>query len=205
MTMPPTYCITCPQTGRTADAEAHFAARGLSVVMVRGVHGRSWGLKTEKFAHTRGEGYVIPAGYVGLNLSHWMVWQYCWLAGHDEVLILEDDCNLGANFADEFRRTYAALPADWQVFYVGTVGSEHKPRRVVNVRLAVVDYPFGTHCYMVRRAALPVLLEHCQEARSHIDLQMYENAVKGRLSHYTAWPNLADQHSAEGRWPGTCG
>ena len=197
------YCITLTQTpARRDSAVAHVAEIGLPVTMVQGVHGATWGLETSKWNDDR-KVYKVPPGMVGLNLSHWMVWQYAWLAGHDEVLVLEDDCYFAPDFHEAFLLTYDSLPSDWRLLYVGTVGTHGKDRRWINDRLVVTDCPFGTHCYLVRREAFPVLLETMQEAREHTDTQLFQNALKGRLAYYVAWPSLAGQHSYDGRWPCT--
>lgn len=194
---PPTYCISCAQQPqRGAVAREHFQALGIPVHFVKGVYGPVWGLETRLCYH---DDYRISSGYVGLNLTHWMIWQYALLAGHAEVLILEDDCQFSPDFLAEFWKTYDQLPADWQLWYVGTVGTEAKPVLWANERLIRVANPFGTHCYLVKDNALPVLLETNQQARVNIDIQIAENSLP-RLRYYVSRPNLARQLTYEKEW-----
>jgi GR25 family glycosyltransferase involved in LPS biosynthesis len=146
----------------------------------------------------------MPAGHVGNTLSHWMVWQYILLAGHQEALITEDDVYFMDDFHKSFQQAYQSLPADWQVVYVGSVGTEKKQRREVKPGICIVDVPFGMHCYLVKRNALPVLLETGQQARTHIDIQVAENSLP-RLKYYVLWPRLAGQHTVDHQWLSSVG
>lgn len=204
--MPPIYCITLKQTpDRHGRAVEYFRAAGLDVTFVWGVHGRTWGLETSLWAHGEAHGYKIAPGMVGLNLSHWMVWQLADLAGCEEFIVMEDDCLPCEDFREEYRLTREALPGDWAFCYLGTVGGEGRVKQHINERLVRFDDPYGTHCYLVRKQAVPVLLENMQEARGHTDQQLWQNVLShGRLPFYVAWPSLAGQHSYEGRWEGAC-
>lgn len=203
--MIPAYCLTLRQTPeRTAIAESHFRAVGVDAVMFRGVHGRTWGIGTEQwFSERRDTGsWVIPPGHIGLNLSHWMLWSHLWHAGVEEALVLEDDAILPPDFLQQLAATRAALPDDWQFLSVGSVGDPQ--RQPINARVCrVAGWVFGTHAYLVRRAALPVLLDTMQSCQDHIDVQLWRNAMP-RLRWYLAWPSLAQQRTATGEWEGCC-
>ncbi len=200
--LPPIFCITCRQTPeRTALAAAHFRERGLDVRLFPGIHGRTFGLRTTLYACPD---YRMPAGHVGLVLSHWMLWQTLCFLPHPEVLILEDDAFFEPDFPDRFRETYAELPADWHFVFVGSVGTEDKPTRFVSARVAVVRYPFGLQAYLVKRAVLPFLLRTNQQARTHADIQLIENTLP-HLNVYTFLPSLVRQHTYERSWPTSAG
>ncbi len=188
MLIPPTYCITCTQTPRRRPvAERHFAEVGLSVRFVQGVYGRVWD---------------IP-GDMGLNLSHWMLWQHCLLASHAEAIILEDDCVLVDDFRQQFAAVRATLPDDWQMVFLGSLGTGALERKPVIEGLVKVDYPIGTHCYLVRDSALPILLEANQQANQPLDLQMHRTSMH-LVNHYTAWPSLAGQRTYNQEWISCC-
>ncbi len=188
MTIPPAYCITCEQTPeRRPVAEKHFADAGLSVAFVQGIHGRTWGL----------------SGDTGLILSHWMLWQHCLLAGHREAIALEDDCILVDDFRQQFAAVRATLPDDWQMVFLGSLGTEDRRREPVNDLLVEVADPIGTHCYLVRDSALPILLKTNQQASLPIDLQLHTTSLP-KLACYVAWPSLAAQRTHKGEWPGSC-
>lgn len=198
--VPPIFCITCRQTPeRTAAAAAHFRGRGLAVQFFPGIHGRTFGLRTVLHA---AHDYRIPAGHVGLILSHYMLWQTLAFLPHDATLVLEDDAHVPPDFPERFRAAYADLPADWQWVYVGGLFHPHQVTRRVSARVGVVYNPLGTHAYLVRRSALPHLLRTNHQARTHLDIQLLENSLPG-LNAYAFVPPLAGQHTAEGTWPGS--
>ncbi len=199
--MIPTYCITCTETPERGECAAlHFAGVGLQTTFWRGVHGMTWGLRTDKGCKPADPGYRIHPGQIGLILAHWSLWQHVYLSGAPEALILEDDAAFGADFLDRFAEAKKELPENWEFCYVGWGGAVgHSSGRTASWR-AVQGCPFGTHAYLVKRAALPVLLDTNREARTHIDIQIFENSLP-HLQAYVCTPSLAGQHSQEGRWP----
>lgn len=201
MTLPPVYVITCSQSDRPAKARAHFYERGIPAHFVQGVHGLTWGLQTEKWTHRNGPGYRIDPGHVGLCLSHWLLWSHLWLSGVEEAVVCEDDCIFQPDFLEQFSAARATLPDDWLLWYVGTVPNAAATRAPVSATVSryVEGVPFGTHCYALRRAALPTLLETCQEARLHIDLLIAEKALP-KLAGRWYVSDLVGQHSSNGTW-----
>lgn len=198
--MIPAYCITLTQTPeRKKIAAEHFKRRGLKVEMFDGVHGLTWGIGTGQwFADKRDAGnWVIPPGHVGLNLSHWMLWSHLWHANVPEAIILEDDAVLGKSFQADFDAAKATLPSDWQFWYLGTVGTPE--RKQLNDRLSLVSgCVFGTHAYVVKRAALPILLAGMQSCQDHIDVLLTRLDLKRYAS------ELVRQRTADGSWEGCC-
>lgn len=147
--------------------------------------------------------YRIDAGHIGLCLSHWMVWQIAWHAGYEEVLVCEDDVDLLSGFRERFLAQRAALPADWQVWYVGCINA-HECRPHSGQFRVPAGCPFGTHCMLIRRSALPVLLDRCVGAYTHVDQLIGERALP-HLRTYVSHPTLAVQRSYDGRWPHAVG
>jgi glycosyl transferase, family 25 len=98
------------------------------------------------------------AGYRGCFLSHVAALNLARNAGHQAVLILEDDCDFGPDFT-----TVAAALADaeWGIAYLGHV--EHPQAGP----LPFVEWPptspvLLTHCYAVRGSVLPSLCAHLE-------------------------------------------
>ena len=174
--LPSIYCITCRQLDRRATAEEHFKSRGLDVKFVDGVHGDSWRLSTEAPIHDE-----MTPGHIGNCLSHWMLWRLIEAGGDEEALILEDDATFAEDFKELFFKLRARLPADWQFCFVGSLGLDDEPRastrEFVSNGLCRVPNPRGMHCYLVRRSALPVLIETMQQARKPVDQQLSDDAA----------------------------
>jgi len=195
--MPRTFCITLRQTPeRTEAAWRHFDAIGLGVERFYGIHGITAGLYT---CHKKPDGWSPSRGHVGLCLSHYMLWVALQYTTEDSWLVLEDDCYFQPDFPGEFARSFASLPPDWQFAYVG--GCCQSIGHVVNDRIAR-GYSMCTHAYLVRRAALPVLLETMQRVDDHIDVALWHRAMPS-LRHYLFAPPLARQHTYEGAWQPT--
>jgi GR25 family glycosyltransferase involved in LPS biosynthesis len=195
--LPPIFCITCRQTPeRTALAARHFRECGLDVQFFPGIHGQTFGLRT---VHEAKPSYRMPSGHVGLVLSHYMLWQTLVFLPHEEVLILEDDAEFPPDFRSRFSQAFGELPDDWQFVHVGSVGTELKPRRHLSPNVCMVDMPFGTHAYLIKRSVLPFLLATNHQARTHIDIQIAQNSLPGMRS-YVFFPSLVSQHSAAGSW-----
>ncbi len=198
--LPPMFCITCRQTPeRTAAATAHFRERGLCVHFFPGIHGKTFGLRTVLNA---APGYRMPAGAVGLLLSHYMLWQTLAYLPFGEVLILEDDALFVPDFAARFREARAELPADWQFVFVGSMGTEGKTAHQASHHVSQIYFPVGTHAYLVKRSVLPFLLRTNHQARNHIDLQLIENSLPA-LKCYTFTPSLVKQRSTVAPVDGT--
>ncbi len=152
------------------------------------------------------DAYRIDAGHIGLCLSHWNCWQLAWLTNLQEALICEDDVHFLPSFRKRFAQHHAELPRDWQVWYCGCLNLETTKKTMVTKHLCTLPsgYPFGTHCMLVRRSALPVLLDKCVGAYTHVDSLIAEKGLP-HLKWYASYPTLARQHSADGVWPHAVG
>jgi glycosyl transferase family 25 len=102
-------------------------------------------------------GFPNP-GYRGCFLSHLAALNLARNAGYEAVLILEDDCDFGPDFA-----TVAAALAgeEWGIAYLG-----HAEHPVLGPRPLVAWPPASgvllAHCYAVRRTVLPSLCAYLE-------------------------------------------
>lgn len=195
--IPPVFVITCPELERYAASQAYFASCGVPVRFWRGVHGKTWGLRTSIFHRPTQR---ISPGNVGLNLSCWNLWQALTLLDGDEFLLLDDDAVFCDNFREEYAKTRQELPDDWQIAFVGWLDAGAE-RRLVSPRILWVERTFGLHAYLVRKAALPTLLDTMAIAHTNVDLQLHDRALP-HLKHYCFDPPLIRQRSCDGEW--TC-
>jgi len=159
-----------------------------------GVNAEKWGLTT---THTYevdypGAGIVIPRKHVGLHLSNWIVWQLSLQSGDDVTSIMEDDVLLASDWQPRLASALAAAPSDWDMLMLGHCNAMNKPATHVSGQLFDVRYPQCTHWYLVRRKALPILLETQEKVWAPIDLSMIFNSYP-KLNVLTAIPRLATQ------------
>lgn len=186
-----TFCLTCPeQPTRRTDAERHFLARGLEVDFVWGYHAETFGILCSKPVNNMGD--LVRTPMVGLTLSHYMVWNICLHVPGDSFLILEDDAKFEYEWKTRFDQTLIDLPEDWDICLIGSSHTTDKPRRHITGEVYEVTYPFCTHAYMVKKKALPVLLETCRKANQHIDTLMILCAYP-HLRVFTVLPRIVDQ------------
>lgn len=192
------------------DAEARGALlEGCAAVVAMGRGGISdEGLLEEVWRRVLSPHYLayrIDPGHIGLCLSHWMCWTLALHMGLEEVLICEDDVSFCGDFRQEFEARYAALPKDWQVWYIGYLERPLRSKQMIGSNLCKFPVaPFGTHAMLIRRSALPVLLDRCVGAYTHVDQLIGERALP-HLNWYASWPSIAGQHSADGSWPHAVG
>lgn len=192
------YCTVCRQTPwRTEAARQRFAASGLSVEFVEGIHGATLGLGPALRHFDNNDAYRMSAGKVGIALSKLLLWTMVAerLADYREpVLLLEDDAVLVPNFQAELEASMRALPEDWQVAHVGHCCTDGLPVARINDRVSIIKYPWCCHAVLWRLSALRVALSAFRSVRlsTHSDI-ILARQVYPRLRHYTLTPPLAFQ------------
>ena len=205
--MIPTFVLHCRELPeRTAACRAHLEERGVPATFFRSFHGNSWGLDTRLLWEDGGR---LPPGHIGLNLGAWALWQHLSLlpeSAGDEFLILEDDVELPPNFPavlDDLRVQLNYDLPDWDLVFLGLAENEVRVWQKVTERigglrsnLCRLDNPFGTHAYIVRRKALPVLLDNMAVARNNLDQQLWERVLKpGLLTWAACLPSIIRQRT----------
>lgn len=71
-------------------------------------------------------------------------------------------------------------------------------------RLCRLEWPWGTHAYMIRRRALPILLDNMAVAERNIDQQLYKNVLsRGLLNWCAVLPSLVRQRTYDHDGTGT--
>ena len=97
-------------------------------------------------------GFASP-GTRGCFLSHVAVLNIARSAGHQRVLVLEDDCDFATDFLDRQAQVAGWLESTpWDIAYLGHVASSLGPPRLVPCSS---DMSVGlTHCYAVAGNAL---------------------------------------------------
>lgn len=193
------YCLTL--RGRPGDGGGRtcelMAPHGIFPELVHGIDGAAWGLATTiPYADDGGMSYKIGASAIGNLMSHYLAWLLFERDGVEEALILEDDAIPCPDFDERLALARESLPEDWQWVHVGCLGWDDKPRRQVAGPVWVVEHPFGTHAYLLRRSALHVLLTTQQRAWAPVDIQLAKLAWP-LLHTYTLLPSLVRNGSQD--------
>jgi GR25 family glycosyltransferase involved in LPS biosynthesis len=91
-------------------------------------------------------------------------------------LILEDDVDIPADFADRWASVRGYIPSDWDVVYFG-VGKPTGVPVAPGVLRAIKKEDSGntgTYAYLVRHGAIPAILKKLEFMSSPIDKQYYK-------------------------------
>lgn len=201
MNVPKTFCITLKDTlERKKYIERHAAEHGIEITTFDGINNHKFGLRTTIPYNDDNTGsdvdHFIPPGQIGCLLSHYMLWQTLWYLPYDEILIVEDDIVISENFQENFLDYKSQLPDDWQYVFVGHCclpPVEFHTKIAPNV-ITTSHPPMCTHAYMIKKSAIPILLETNHMAWAHVDIQIQKKSLR-QLKHYVFIPPLIDQLS----------
>jgi GR25 family glycosyltransferase involved in LPS biosynthesis len=200
MKLPKIFCLTLKETPhRKAYAEKHFKEHGLDVEFFEGINGGKFGLKTTipyKDDNPEGPDYFIKEGRIGCLLSHFMLWKTLWHNTYDEILILEDDAILCENFKQKLIDIKNKLPIDWQYVFIGHCCLVPPEEQTVITEGIVIPHhpPMCTHAYMIKKSAIPTLIETNSQAWSAVDIQIQKRSLR-ILKYYVCNPPLINQIS----------
>jgi GR25 family glycosyltransferase involved in LPS biosynthesis len=217
-----TICITVddPSYGRVHPVEhqvrpdetrEHFKSRGVDAQFFRGIHAPRLGIDTTLPYDLNGVREEMGPASTGTWLSHRALWAACMIMPHDTrgsfqpdsdlFLLLEDDAMFPEDWAC---RTHRALQdaGDFDVLLIGSCCTSGKPSKHVAGEVYDVDGPLCAHAYIVRRRALAVLIEACDEARCYgpIDITLALHAYP-KLRVLTVLPRIVDQVGLPGLAP----
>jgi hypothetical protein len=113
-----------------------------------------------KRPHRRLHADLSTIGTVGCTLSHLLVWlDILGSPGDEPFLVFEDDARISSDTYERAKDCLDRLPPDWDLFLIGYNTS---PERLVmkSTALAKMLRFFGTHAYVIRRAAILKAFEH---------------------------------------------
>jgi hypothetical protein len=106
------------------------------------------------------DGGFRSIGAHGCFLSHLAVIEHAIAAGHESVLIVEDDCNFAASIALKLSQIGAALAdREWSMFFAGyDLHGAAPPQQGGGIGRVGAEQPMSlSHCFAVRGAALAAL------------------------------------------------
>ena len=210
------WCVHCPQIPRRRELlEIEFGRERLNVNFWQSVHARSFGIEGVAWGPTDlvNEPHSVRAGYVGLAIGQWMLWQHLLLVDRPgPFVVFEDDVILAEGFKRKLASCYADLPCSWDVCVVGSQAIE-KPEDHEHVAGNVYRFGeawvLGMHAMLFKKSALRVLMAQNHRAELTIDSQLNLTSYR-ELNSYVIMPGLALQRSVlpEGdprRVPFSCG
>lgn len=205
--IPKAHVITIPSavgTSRWRYTSEHLASVGVDYNFFPGIDGDVWGLETilPYGEDAPGTGYRIGGKVIGISLSHYMLWTvlsklpgpYGNFDPWDYFWINEDDVRFVADWRSRLEQALIDVPRDWDMLYVGSCCCADKKPDQVRGNVWRVQYPTCAHSYMVRRKALPIMLETQQLAWAGIDTQLIFR-THPLIKVYTILPRLVEQQN----------
>ncbi len=200
------YALFCSELpDREKALRSHLEERGVRANYWQGYHGRTWTLATTKPYE---KGKYLPVGHVGLNLGSWAMWQYAYLDSTDDdiCVFFEDDVCLPEDYWSQQQKLLLQLEADcpnWNMVFLGVAETFPAVWNKVTERIGLPDSrlchinePFGTHAMMLRRSALPILLENMRAAHKNLDQQLWDRVLsKGLLNWCAVLPSIVTQRT----------
>ncbi len=178
---------------RLVRCQKHFSESGVHAEPFYGLDYQITGLFTDHKYEVDNPGYTMGKKQVNLHLSHFMLWKTMLYQPEDAFWVLEDDARWDADWKQRFDTAYAALPDDWDFVFLGHCCAYDKPQWKHAKNLYVVNFPMCTHAYMIRKKAIPIMLENCEKVWSPVDIALVLNVLP-KLKHFTILPRLCDQY-----------
>ena len=197
-----TIVLTVRGSSRIERVENHLKSSGIQdYKLFYGISGVRSGLEagfTYDIDHP-GSGYKINNKQLGCTLSHWILWNHLEFVSRDSEddywMIVEDDVLFRDGWKEKVDEAIRDLPMHWDILYAGHCCILDKIDGYVREGLLVAR-PFCTHCYIVRKKALPILIEENEKIWAPIDIQMYFGSSK-KLYTFAIFPRVADQDGTD--------
>lgn len=192
----PKLCITLPESPeRAVSAAAHFTEAGVDGVrFVPGINGPVSGLGTA-FPYevdNPGSGFNIGQKYVGVWLSHYMLWQAVTLMNHPHVMILEDDAKFHPGWKDRVDKAIIAAPHDFDWLFVGSCCTVGHPTRHISGEVFEVKYPMCFQAYILSKKGAEYLVKTQRKVYAPIDISTIFHSFPA-MKVYTMIPRAVSQ------------
>lgn len=198
-------------TDRLAAMARQCAQHGIPFTRVPAVDGRKVKPKAMRAMVDPSCRTGCTPSMIGCALSHMRVWKEALRAGHERVLVLEDDAKLVPDFVPRLAQGLEDVPPDFDVLLCGCMFLCNKKREYsmlhgVGGTLLPLMYPKrtdkrtwgsvfvpeffgGTHCYVVSSKGCRTLGRVIPRAKYHVDVCMNHPDV----ALYAVSPDLALQ------------
>lgn len=192
---PRTFVIsTRSGNDRFLKAANHLDSRGISYERFIGVDWRVSGLETRftyDYDHP-GTGFKISSKLVCLSFSHYILWRALEFCEGDYFWILEDDSEWDIDWKPRYEQAFSSLPDDWDLLWIGSCCTMNRPSKKIANNVWEIKYPMCTHAYMVRKKAIPKLVQSLDKIYAPLDVALFLHAMPD-LNVYTILPRLCGQ------------
>lgn len=186
------------------EAKNYFAANGLDVYWVEGIHAEKWGIQGRHIYLLDGrpeEQFMIGLKKLGGFLSWYLLYHICKALGNSHFMFLETDCKFKEGWRDKLQEQLAYVPDDFDFLFVGSCCAADK--EPVHVAGDVYEFPYRGaekwqyypqcgHCYIIASKCLQLLIDTQRDTANPVDVSLIRYAFP-QLKIYAILPRLADQ------------
>lgn len=194
-----TYCLCLPEyPDKIEAATKHFTDAGVgNVEFFWGINATAAGLDGLSTVNTYeidnpGSGYRMGPKPTGIWLSHYMLLNHIMHTNAEHAMILEDDAKFEDGWKPKLEQALKDVPSNFDFLHPGYCCAEGHPRTHVKGDVYETKHAQCTHCYVVRRGAIPFVLGRLRKIWSPIDIA-FVFEVFPHLRTYAIMPRLVSQ------------
>lgn len=195
-----TFILTLKRdTARLNATQSHLQERGIAAEPFYGLDHQITGLWTRHSyeVDVAGSGYNPGPKPANLHMSHFILWKAIELLGQFETfMILEDDVRFSLEWLAHIEHAMTNMDSDWDILYPGSCCCMGHGEKRISDRLYSVSYALCTHCYIIRRKVLPVLIEKCERVWGKLDIAMALHVLP-LVKAYAVLPRVAWQMNTQ--------
>jgi hypothetical protein len=160
----------------------------------RCLHGDTSGITSDTVGMTK--------GHTSLCLNWLFLFQHLSLLNDEWFIACEDDINFSKDFYEKIEDVkIEAITLGMNFVYVGWLDKFPRPLKKLSKSISSVTFgfPYGTHCMLIHRSALEILIDTNRTIDDHIDIMIGKNSLP-KLKWGVCDPSLVEQKSQNGTW-----
>jgi GR25 family glycosyltransferase involved in LPS biosynthesis len=189
-------CLCLPEYPKQIEeAQTHFAEAGLeNVEFFTGINAEVAGLATWHCYErdNPGTGFRIGTKCTGIWLSHWMLWSAMMRENCEHIMVLEVDARFLPGWKEKLTEAMSVVPTNFDFLYPGHCCLEGHPKTLIGGDVWETKGIQCSHCYIVRRAVLPFLLQTLRRIHSPIDIALQDECFP-HLNVFAIVPRIVEQ------------
>ena len=194
MELPKAYVLTVKKTQAKFERERdHLAQRGIACEPFIGLDNEVFKVNTiDTFDIDRVGDHIGPK-QITAHMSHYLMWKVLSYLPEDKFLCLEYDAEFVPDWRLRFNQAMNHAPDDWDMIYLGSCCCGEDYSKFQHMGGGLFRFaPLCGHAIMIRKKALPVLLDVHQKIWAPLDIAMQRDSLP-RLKVFTILPRLCGQ------------
>jgi len=149
--------------------------KNVDIIIWNGLSGANSGIKC--FYEN---GKEMPRNHAALCLNFWFLWQHLSFSQDEWFVTCEDDVILTDDFYEKIQGIIQeATEKNLNFIYLGWLTEYKREPEKISKSLAKLKwgYPYWTHCLLVHKSSLPILINTNSKIKDHIDKMIGKNSL----------------------------